>query len=373
MKKILGLVLISLTILGITYYIINKPIDNEVITEPLVYDLEVGVYEHVSLRDKYNIDTDYTIFEKELGEKTYEFEYRDGSIKNGTINVHVIDNIKPFVMLFDSYTISQDYKGKLEEDIFCIDNYSRSLSINITGEYDVSKLGDYNLVYEVTDESGNKTIKPFTLKVRNYSYDDSYTYYEDIVNKYKNNKVGIDVSSWQGNINYNKLDVDFMMIRLGFQRDFNGSYEMDNRFYDNIKKANEHNIDAGVYFYSYASNVEDAKAQALFVIDKVKDYDIKLPIAFDFECFSEIENMNLYDLNEIANVFLSTIKENGYEAMLYGSRNYLTYLYDNDYLKWVAHYNDTTDYTNRYMWQLCADGIIDGIDGYVDIDVMGEV
>ena len=60
--------------------------------------------------------------------------------------------------------------------------------------------------------------------------------------------------------------------------------------------------------------------------------------------------------------------------MLYSSKYYLENVwYEDEYTNWLAYYtNDFYDYDNYYMWQVCSDGKIDGIDGYVDIDVMYE-
>ena len=64
-------------------------------------------------------------------------------------------------------------------------------------------------------------------------------------------------------------------------------------------------------------------------------------------------------------------KEDGYDIMIYGSKWYLENIWlENNYDTWVAHYTDKTDYKGDYiLWQLCSDGLIDGIDGYVDFDI----
>ena len=58
--------------------------------------------------------------------------------------------------------------------------------------------------------------------------------------------------------------------------------------------------------------------------------------------------------------------------MLYSSKYYLETIWDaKDYTNWLAYYTKNNDYQGDYaMWQVCSDGKIDGIDGYVDIDVM---
>ena len=91
--------------------------------------------------------------------------------------------------------------------------------------------------------------------------------------------------------------------------------------------------------------------------------------ADDFKSY----NINLHTLNEMANVFLSETENKGYKAMLYSSQYYLENIWEKKYDTWIAKYSNTNNYEGDYIiWQLCSDGIIDGIDGYVDIDVMYE-
>ena len=111
-----------------------------------------------------------------------------------------------------------------------------------------------------------------------------------------------------------------------------------------------------------------------FIPMQIADYDISLPIAFDFESFTSfnIMNLSLYQLNEVAESYFSTLEDAGYDTMLYGSKNYLNAIWKYNTNKvWLAHYTDKTDYDKDYMmWQLCQDGVIDGINGFVDIDIL---
>ena len=76
---------------------------------------------------------------------------------------------------------------------------------------------------------------------------------------------------------------------------------------------------------------------------------------------------------EIANAFMTEVKTNGYEAMLYSSKFYLETIWTNKlkFPVWLAHYTNSTSYEGDFIiWQLCNDGHIDGINGDVDIDVL---
>ena len=82
--------------------------------------------------------------------------------------------------------------------------------------------------------------------------------------------------------------------------------------------------------------------------------------------------MNTHDLLERVNEYKSILEKDNYDVMIYGSKWYLENVWlPNEYDTWLAHYTDKTNYNNDYfMWQLCDDGIINGINGYVDIDIM---
>ena len=149
---------------------------------------------------------------------------------------------------------------------------------------------------------------------------------------------------------------------------------MDSEFENNIKNAKENNIKVGLYFYSYASTTKEAKENALWVIKQIKKYDIDLPIAFDWEEWSNFNEYNLsfFGLTSLAETFIDTVEKHGYKGMLYSSKTYLENIWlNNDKTIWLAHYTDETSYKGKYnIWQMCNDGVIDGINGDVDIDIM---
>lgn len=382
MKKIL----IIISILLITGCSNNK---HEVKDDYILNDnLNIEVYEEVKLSSLFkelNVELeDFIIFEKQLGIKEINFKYKkNNEEKEGKININVVDTTKPVIMLGNSLTVEKGYKKVLEKVLMSADNYDSNPERKIIGEYNFNKIGDYELEYQVKDSSGNLETQKFTLHVKepsdNNYYSDDYTDFIEIKNKYPNNKIGIDVSSWQGNIDFDKLKksgVDFVMIRVGTQYDFDEESVLDKRFIQNIEGANKAGIPAGIYYYSYAKTKEEAYKQALWVYDKIKDYKIDLPIAFDWESWSYFNDLklNLNEFNEISYTFLDTLKEKGYKTYIYGSRNYLTHVFIPKHDVWLAHYYvEETDYQNDFkMWQICDDGNVDGIYGYVDIDILYE-
>ncbi|NLL44735.1 MAG: hypothetical protein GX247_03600, partial [Mollicutes bacterium] len=330
---------------------------------------------------------DEVIDTNKLGEGKKEIYYLNEKNKKVKtyIEYTVIDDVPPIIIGGNTTTVKKDYSEPLEYIFVSADNYDRNPKREIIGEYDVNKVGQYTLTLKVTDSSNNVTTKDFVLnvveKLPTYT-SNTRTNYEDIFKKHKNEntKIGLDISEWQGNIDFDKLfenNVEFVILRVGYQKGFDGEYKIDPYFENNIKKLNELNIPVGVYFYTYATTTNEARKQALWVIDKIKDYNISLPVVFDFESWSYFPtlNLSLYDINEVARTFLNTIKENGYSAMNYSSKYFLEYIWDIDeYPVWLAHYIDQTNYKGEYvMWQLCDNGKIDGIKGNVDIDVLYDV
>ena len=100
-----------------------------------------------------------------------------------------------------------------------------------------------------------------------------------------------------------------------------------------------------------------------------------MPVAFDFEDWKNIglAKLSIYDINKNAKTFLNEIKKDGYKVMNYGSKHYLENIWDIDYPTWLAHYTKKTNYSKEYkMWQLTENGLISGIQGFVDVNVLYE-
>ena len=382
------IVIISLII----YFNVRIVVDNSGFT--LKDDLTVNVYSDVKVKDFIeNIDgkvvDNNKIKTTELGKVEVEFIYlnSDNRKRKGIFEVEVKDLEEPLIWLSNSYSVRVGDDVNLEDEILCADNYDSNPSCKITGDYDLNTAGNYSLVYEAEDSSGNKESVDFTLNVYEprsitsggSSSEVTYTDFKEIVTSHKTDDtlVGIDVSKWQGAIDFSKVKeagAEFVIIRVGHQNGVGGEYILDPYFKRNIKEAIDTDLEVGIYFYSYADSKREARKQAEWVIKQIKDYDITLPIAFDFESFTSfnIMNLSLYQLNEVAESYFSTLEDAGYDTMLYGSKNYLNAIWKYNTNKvWLAHYTDETDYDKDYMmWQLCQDGVIDGINGFVDIDIL---
>ena len=391
-KKILVLFLVIFitSFISIAIYLNVRIVDDN--TGFILKDnLDVSVYSNLKISDLIKsmdgkLLTDEIINTDSLGLKKVSFIYvnKENKKRRGTFNVTVVDDEKPLVWLSNSYSIKVNSDVNLEDSIMCADNYDSNPSCKIIGDYDLNKVGSYDLSYVATDSSNNKNKVDFTLYVYEPKEDGdeknvSVTNFDEVLSSYKTKKseVGIDVSKWQGKIDFNKVKeagASFVMIRVGSQNGVNGEYVIDPYFEANVSSAIKSGLKVGVYFYSYADSKKEAKKQAKWVIEKIKKYQITLPVAFDWECYSSFNEMDisLFGLNEIADSFLKEIEKNGYEVMLYGSKNYLNSVWKyNKNDVWLAHYSENTDYQNDFvMWQLCQNGVIDGIEKMVDINVL---
>ena len=391
-KKILVLFLVIFitSFISLAIYLNVRIVDDN--TGFILKDnLDISVYSNLKISDLIKsmdgkLLTDEIINTDSLGLKKVSFIYvnKENKKRRGTFNVTVVDDEKPLVWLSNSYSIKVNSDVNLEDSIMCADNYDSNPSCKIIGDYDLNKVGSYDLSYVATDSSNNKNKVDFTLYVYEPKEDGdeknvSVTNFDEVLSSYKTKKseVGIDVSKWQGKIDFSKVKeagASFVMIRVGSQNGVNGEYVIDPYFEANVSSAIKSGLKVGVYFYSYADSKKEAKKQAKWVIEKIKKYQITLPVAFDWECYSSFNEMDisLFGLNEIADSFLKEIEKNGYEVMLYGSKNYLNSVWKyNKNDVWLAHYSENTDYQNDFvMWQLCQNGVIDGIDKMVDINVL---
>lgn len=332
---------------------------------------------------------DYLVDTNEVGLKKIEVSYKNhyGLVMRKKFTIEVIDATPPTVIVANPYIVEKGSIEKLENTIFCADDFDDNVICEITGEYDLQKVGNYDLKIMATDASANRTSKEFTLQVieeikgkkSNENKTPSITKFASIYKKYKNDNtmIGLDISKWQQEVDFSKLKeegVEFVMLKLGGQSEIGGEITIDPKFYENIEKALENELQVGIYFYSYAKSEKEVQKQAKWVVQKLKGYPITLPIAFDWENWNQYTTFHIsfHTLNKIAGSFLKEIEKNGYDGMLYSSKYYLeTIWYASDYTNWIAYYTNDFDYEGEYvMWQVCNDGKIAGIDGYVDIDVM---
>ncbi len=194
--------------------------------------------------------------------------------------------------------------------------------------------------------------------------------------------IGVDVSYVQKDINWNKLKeqgIEFAFIRVGYRGYTEGLLHEDDYFRKNMEGAKEAGIDVGVYFFSQAITVEEAEEEAAFVLNCIKDYQLKYPVAYDLELTNStdrIANLSQKEMTDHALAFVHKIEEAGYQTLVYGSSNWLRTMYRITELQdetkfWMAAYNESKPaYVYSFdIWQYTSNAYLDGINGPVDLDL----
>ena len=190
---------------------------------------------------------------------------------------------------------------------------------------------------------------------------------------------GIDVSEWQGKINWEKVastGISFAIIRCGFRYIESNELGEDARFKENIEGAINSGLKVGVYFYGTAINKEEAREEAEYTVNLIKDYNLTYPVVYDAETFDRGRLIGISDsvITENILTYMDVIESYGYASMVYSNSSAFYNRLDtgkfDSRLLWLAHYIDKTDYKGNYnMWQYTSEGSVSGIDGFVDLNV----
>ena len=380
-----------LTIVSFIFLLSGCIFEKEVTTvieveDPLVflYGEKVNLYEIINITDGFLTDEDYALNTEEIGNKEIIVNYKNSNKKKDkyTLKYEVIDNEEPIIAGSDNIFINRNSDIDILDKYFIGDNADREVECIINGDYDLNMIGTYNLEIVAKDDSNNERTKKINVHVidgngiTGHTEGTPLSYY---VKNYKddNNTFGIDVSSHQKDIDYQKVKdsgIEFVMIRAGYGPNSEGAMTLDNYFEQNYTKAKEAGLKVGIYLYSYATTLDEVDIQTKWIKDLLKDKQLDLPIAYDWESWKTFRtcNLNFKDLNKLALKFLKNLSDDGYDVMNYGSTYYLTDIWDiNNYDTWVAQYNDKVTYENKYiMWQISESTVIDGIEGLVDLDIL---
>ena len=356
-----------------------KPVE---INEIPINDLVFEVYSDINIGNIIEQDWDEKLDTDHLGE--YTKEVMIGTDKY-ILNYKVVDTKAPIIQGGSTKTVTKGSNTNLVNKFMCGDNYDDRPNCFIEGEYDLNKVGTYKLTYVAEDSSGNKKTKNFTLKVVNKSNSSSSSSssvkkvaLKEFITKYKteNTMIGIDVSAWQDDINWEKAKkdgVEFAILRIGYGPS-DGVIKEDKWFKNNIKKATAAGIPLGVYLYSYAKTEEDAVNSVKWIVEKLNGQKLDIGIAFDWENWNSFNkyNVSFHKLNNIARTFIKECENNGYKGWLYSSAYYLHNIWesfpDNT---WLAYYTSNNDFSLPFtIWQASSKGKVSGISGAVDIDIL---
>ncbi len=192
---------------------------------------------------------------------------------------------------------------------------------------------------------------------------------------------GIDISYHQKDIDFKKVKasgVDYVMIRIAYRGYESGKIVEDTYARTYLDQAKEAGLDIGVYFFSQAITPEEAEEEAYYVLGIIKDYDITMPVVYDWENVSadsaRTRYMDRRTLTDCSKAFLETIEAAGYWPMLYFNRRqsekllYLSELKEYDF--WLAAYTDRMRFPYKIkMWQYTESGRVPGVEGDCDINI----
>ena len=196
---------------------------------------------------------------------------------------------------------------------------------------------------------------------------------------------GVDISSHNSNTwsKVNPKEIDFVMIRAGY-----GFKTEDKSFRTNIENSIKLGLHIGIYWFSYASTVEQAIEEAkgcLNIIGQFRKY-IDFPVFFDWEYDSYNYVVKTYKVtptkqlvSDMAIAFMETVKKAGYKVGNYSNPDYCNRFFDdrvkNNYDTWLAHVGkngqalEKTSYTGKYtMWQYSWKGRPSGFNSDTDMD-----
>lgn len=203
---------------------------------------------------------------------------------------------------------------------------------------------------------------------------------QKLQNTTANSRVGIDVSKWNGEIDWDKVKnagVEYAIIRVGYRGSVSGSLVEDPYFVTNMKGAAASGMPTGVYFFTQAVNEVEAVEEASAVLSLIREYKLDYPVFIDTEGAGgngRADGLDPETRTLVCEAFCRTIENAGYEAGVYASRNwYNNNLYTNrldNYVIWLAEYRSIPLYQGYYqMWQYTSKGKIDGISGNVDMNI----
>ncbi len=182
---------------------------------------------------------------------------------------------------------------------------------------------------------------------------------------------GIDVSEFQGNINWQDVansNIDFAIIRASY-----GQNGLDNQFKNNMSEISNTQIYPGAYHYTYAQSTSDAIKEANHFLNTIKPYKFYYPVALDIEEAS-IGALGKQTVADIINAFCNTLKDSKYLPIVYTNLNWLQTYIDTSLIPnldiWLAEWGPQLTYKdNVTIWQYTSQGSVPGINGNVDMNI----
>ena len=292
-------------------------------------------------------------------------------------------------------TVNSGYDPKTDTTKLLKDKSGNQIYVMVNGAYVEAKVADYykyDTFYKKENVSSYRYYGWQNLDGKSYFFDKNgnkvtgeqviqgakYNFNSDGSLNTGSGVLGIDVSTWNGNINWNQVKnsgVSYVIIRTGFRGSTQGALVEDNKFRQNIQGAINAGLKVGVYFFTQAVNEVEAVEEASMVLSQIKGYKITYPVFIDVEgSGGRADGLDAGTRTRIINAFCQTIQNGGYRAGIYANKTWLAQKMNvsalSGYKIWLAQYNTQVTYGGRYdMWQYSDKGKISGISGNVDMNL----
>lgn len=343
----------------------------------------------------------------ELEDSTIKAKFSSGNTSVATVSADgtikgVGVGIAQIIVSADGYNDAKVGVKIIDNAIQLKDNDGNTVYVkNADGTYRIATVDDYfsgvKFYTKKSSTSSNTNYKYTgwqTIDGKTYYYDKNgnpvtgeqviqgakYVFDSNGVLSTQSGTMGIDVSKWNGNIDWDKVKnsgVQFVIIRCGYRGSSEGALIEDPKFRTNIEGALNAGLKVGVYFFTQAVDEVEAVEEASMVLELISGYTISFPIYLDVEA-SNGRGDNISVSQRTANIkaFCGTIQDSGYRAGVYANKTWLNEKINitslTNYKIWLAQYAASVTYTKtRYdMWQYTSKGQVPGITGDVDMDIL---
>lgn len=245
-----------------------------------------------------------------------------------------------------------------------------------TGEYRYTGWQTIDGVTYFFDKNGNKVTGEQVIQGAKYNFNS-----DGSLNN-SSGHLGIDVSKYNGNIDWNAVKnsgVSYVIIRCGYRGSTTGALIEDPMFRSNIQGAAKAGLKVGVYFFTQATNEVEAVEEASMVLNLIKGYNISYPVFLDVEATNgnngRADGISVSTRTAVCKAFCQTIQNSGYKSGIYANKTWLNEKIDTPsltgYRIWLAQYAAAPSYsrTKYDMWQYSSKGKVSGISGNVDMNI----
>ncbi|XME02927.1 glycoside hydrolase family 25 protein [Lachnospiraceae bacterium C1.1] len=304
---------------------------------------------------------------------------------------HMYDKDEP-----DSVTVSPASRGEVKDDLVSVNKADENVEspseneIDAVGDESAQAVSRNSLSGNFFDQNelidGEADFVPVISEIKKSSlYEEGFRmngeFKEYALNDKKTSFTGIDVSKYQGDIDWKAVadsGVDFAMIRMGSRGYSRGQVIVDDKFYDNLNGCSENGIRVGIYFYSQAITPEEAIEEANYCIGSIGKHKVEYPIVFDSEAVIgdsyRTENLSPYELSSIAQAFCNMVTMYGYTPMIAASKKQFASHFDMSMIEqydwWLFDTDEYSVFPYKYsIWQYSKTGTVEGISGAVNLDI----